>query len=204
MKRQIPIILTAIIMLGFMPSCTTPQQPKNEETMTTELTPFDVQQEFAKNGFNWFTENLILCSGDTAASNAMTIGWGGIGNYLGHERPAVTVYVAPARYTWQFMERYPRFTIMQFDDPEVAKYMGSHSGRDGDKAAALGLHVAFTEHGTPYYEEATTVIECETMTAWHQTEADFRNDTPRQWYNGFEAGIHTVYIGEVIGAWRRQ
>ena len=204
MKRQIPIILTAIIMLGFMPSCTTPQQPKNEETMTTELTPFDVQQEFAKNGFNWFTENLILCSGDTAASNAMTIGWGGIGNYLGHERPAVTVYVAPARYTWQFMERYPRFTIMQFDDPEVAKYMGSHSGRDGDKAAALGLHVAYTEHGTPYYEEATTVIECETMTAWHQTEADFRNDTPRQWYNGFEAGIHTVYIGEVIGAWCRQ
>ena len=204
MKRQIPIILTAIIMLGFMPSCTTPQQPKNEETMTTELTPFDVQQEFAKNGFNWFTENLILCSGDTAASNAMTIGWGGIGNYLGHERPSVTVYVAPARYTWQFMERYPRFTIMQFDDPEVAKYMGSHSGRDGDKAAALGLHVAYTEHGTPYYEEATTVIECETMTAWHQTEADFRNDTPRQWYNGFEAGIHTVYIGEVIGAWRRQ
>ncbi len=204
MKRQIPIILTAIIMLGFMPSCTTPQQPKNEETMTTELTPFDVQQEFAKNGFNWFTENLILCSGDTASSNAMTIGWGGIGNYLGHERPAVTVYVAPARYTWQFMERYPRFTIMQFDDPEVAKYMGSHSGRDGDKAAALGLHVAYTEHGTPYYEEATTVIECENMTAWHQTEADFRNDTPRQWYNGFEAGIHTVYIGEVIGAWRRQ
>ena len=204
MKSQIPIILTAIIMLGFMPSCTTPQQPKNEETMTTELTPFDVQQEFAKNGFNWFTENLILCSGDTAASNAMTIGWGGIGNYLGHERPAVTVYVAPARYTWQFMERYPRFTIMQFDDPEVAKYMGSHSGRDGDKAAALGLHVAYTEHGTPYYEEATTVIECETMTAWHHTEADFRNDTPRQWYNGFEAGIHTVYIGEVIGAWRRQ
>ena len=204
MKRQTPIILTAIIMLGFMPSCTTPQQPKNEETMTTELTPFDVQQEFAKNGFNWFTENLILCSGDTAAINAMTIGWGGIGNYLGHERPAVTVYVAPARYTWQFMERYPRFTIMQFDDPEVAKYMGSHSGRDGDKAAALGLHVAYTEHGTPYYEEATTVIECETMTAWHQTESDFRNDTPRQWYNGFEAGIHTIYIGEVIGAWRRQ
>ena len=203
MKRQIPIILTAIIMLGFMPSCTTPQQPKNEETMTTALTPFDVQQEFAKNGFNWFTENLILCSGDTAASNAMTIGWGGIGNYLGHERPAVTVYVAPARYTWQFMERYPRFTIMQFDDPEVAKYMGSHSGRDGDKAAALGLHVAYTEHGTPYYEEATTVIECETMTAWHQTEADFRNNTPKEFYDGFEAGVHTVYIGEVIAAWRR-
>ena len=131
MKRQIPIILAAVIILWLMPSCTTPQQPKSKETMTTELIPLDVQQEFAKNGFTWFTENLILCSGDTTESNAMTIGWGGIGNYLGHERPAVTVYVAPARYTWQFMERHPRFTVMQFDNPEVAKYMGSHSGRDG-------------------------------------------------------------------------
>ena len=203
MKRQIPIILAAVIILWLMPSCTTPQQPKNEETMTTELIPLDVQQEFAKNGFTWFTENLILCSGDTTESNAMTIGWGGIGNYLGHERPAVTVYVAPARYTWQFMERHPRFTVMQFDDPEVAKYMGSHSGRDGDKAAALGLHVAYTPSGTPYYTEAKTVIECEIITAFHQEAKDFRNDTPRNFYDKFNAGIHSVYIGEIIGAWKK-
>ena len=168
-----------------------------------ELTTFDVQKEFEKNGFNWFTENLIVCSGDTTVNNAMTIGWGGIGNYLGHNRPTVTVYVAPGRYTWAFMEKYPRFTIMQFDDPKVWQYMGKYSGRDGDKAAALGLHVAYTEHGTPYYEEANLVIECETMSAWHQTEQDFRNDTPKKWYDGFEAGIHTVYVGEVIGAWKR-
>ena len=203
-KKTTIIIAAAVCTLGILVLCTAPQKQKRENTMTTCLKPLDVQKEFSQNGFTWFTENLILCCGDTTESNAMTIGWGGIGNYLGHDRPAVTVYVAPARYTWQFMERYPRFTVMQFDDPEIAKYMGSHSGRDGDKAAALGLHVAYTEHGTPYYEEATTVIECETMTAWHQTEADFRNDTPRQWYNGFEAGIHTVYIGEVLGAWCRQ
>ena len=169
-----------------------------------ELTAFDVQTTFEKNGFSWFTENLLVCSGDTTQSNAMTIGWGGIGNYLGHNRPAVTVYVAPGRYTWEFMEKYPRFTIMQFDDPKVWQYMGSNSGRDGDKAAALGLHVAYTEHGTPYYEEASLVIECETMSVWHQTEQDFRNDTPKKWYESFDAGIHTVYVGEVIGAWRRQ
>ena len=170
---------------------------------SNELTAFDVQEAFEKNGFTWFTENLILCSGDTIRNNAMTIGWGGIGNYLGHNRPAVTVYVAPGRYTWEFMEKYPRFTIMQFDDPSIWQYMGKYSGRDGDKAAALGLHVVYTEHGTPYYEEASMVIECETMTAWHQTEQDFRNDTPKQWYEGFDAGIHTIYIGEVIGAWKR-
>ena len=178
-------------------------QEQQESTMNTELKPFDVQKDFADNGFTFFTQNPVLCSGDTTESNAMTIGWGGIGNYLGHNRPVVTVYVAPARYTYQFLERHPRFTIMLFDNDEVWQYIGRYSGRDGDKAAALGLHVAYTEHGTPYYEEAKTVIECEIMTAWHQTENDFRNATPKEWYDGFEAGIHTVYIGEVIGAWKR-
>lgn len=170
---------------------------------TTDFKAFDVQKKFQKNGFTWFTENLILCSGDTTTNNAMTIGWGGIGNYLGHKRPAITVYVAPARFTYEFMEKYPRFTIMQFDAPKVWQYMGEHSGRDGDKAAALGLHVAYTENGTPYYEEASVVIECETMTAWHQTEKDFRNGTPKDFYENFPAGVHTVYIGEVVGAWKK-
>ena len=205
MKKKAPVIIAAAVcLLGILTLCTALQKQKSENTMTTGLKPIDVQKEFSQNGFTWFTENLILCCGDTSASNAMTIGWGGIGNYLGHNRPAVTVYVAPARYTWQFMESYPRFTVMQFDDPKIARYMGSHSGRDGEKAASLGLHVAYTKHGTPYYEEASAVIECETMTAWHQTEADFRSETPRRWYKGFEAGIHTIYIGEVLGAWRRQ
>jgi len=37
----------------------------------------------------------------------------------------------------------------------------------------------------------------------YQTEQDFRNDTPKKWYDGFDAGIHMVYVGEVIGAWKR-
>ena len=205
MKKVVNSILMAA-MLCVLAQCT----PKQEESQNlTDMkqeavfAPFDVQQDFADNGFTFFTKNLILCVGDSTENNAMTIGWGAIGNYLGHDRPAVTVYVAPARYTWEFMERHKRFTVMAFDDAEVAKYMGSHSGRDGDKAAALGLHVAYTPGGTPYYEEASMVIECETMTAWHQTAQDFRNDTPKQWYDGFEAGIHTVYIGEVVGAWKK-
>ena len=201
--KQLLFSILCITLIG----CNTTQQEESNNTETnkanTELTAFNVQETFEKNGFTWFTENLILCSGDTTESNAMTIGWGSIGNYIGHDRPTVTVYVAPARYTYKFMEKYPRFTIMQFDDPAIWKYMGTKSGRDGDKAAALNLHVAYTEHGTPYYEEASMVIECETMTAWHQTEKDFRNNTPKEWYSNFDAGIHTIYIGEIIGAWKR-
>ena len=163
----------------------------------------NLQDEFADNAFTFFTQAPILLSGDKTASNAMTIGWGSMGNYLGYKRPTVTVYVAPGRYTYQFMERYPRFTIMEFDNPDVARYMGSHSGRDGDKAAALGLHVAYTPNGTPYYTEANTVIECEIITSFHQDESNFRNETPRNFYKNFEAGIHAIYIGEVIGAWKK-
>ncbi len=203
--RKTVFALLVVALVAMMAGCGDNQKQDNQQetAMNSELKAFDVRSDFADNGFTFFTKNLVLCCGDSTESNAMTIGWGGIGNYLGHERAAVTVYVAPARYTYEFMERHPRFTIMEFDDPEVWKYMGKNSGRDGDKAAALGLHVAYTEHGTPYYEEAKTVIECETMTAWHQTEQDFRNATPKEWYDGFEAGIHAVYIGEVIGAWRR-
>jgi len=163
----------------------------------------NLKEEFTDNAFTFFSRAPILLSGDKTSHNAMTIGWGSLGNYLGYNRLTVSVYVAPARYTYEFMERYPRFTIMEFDDEQVARYMGSHSGRDGDKAAALGLHVAYTPSGTPYYTEALTVIECEIITAFHQKEQDFRNDTPRNFYDGFGAGIHAVYIGEIIGAWKK-
>ncbi len=163
----------------------------------------NLKEGFGDNAFTFFSRAPILLSGDKTAHNAMTIGWGSLGNYLGYDRLTVTVYVAPARYTYQFMEQYPRFTVMEFDDPTIARYMGSHSGRDGDKAAALGLHVAYTPSGTPYYTEAKTVIECEIITALHQQEADFRSDAPARFYDGFGAGIHTVYIGEIIGAWKK-
>ena len=111
---------------------------------------------------------------------------------------------------WKMDSKYGRqFSVESFEETlpatvlGIEKYLGSHSGRDGDKASALGLHVAYTEHGTPYYSEADLVIECETITALHQTPADFRNDTPKKWYADFSAGVHTLYIGEVIGAWKQ-
>ena len=143
MRKTVFTLLVAALV-ALMAGCGDNQKQDNQQetAMNSELKAFDVRSDFADNGFTFFTKNLVLCCGDSTESNAMTIGWGGIGNYLGHERAAVTVYVAPARYTYEFMERHPRFTIMEFDDPEVWKYMGKNSGRDGDKAAALGLHVA--------------------------------------------------------------
>ena len=163
----------------------------------------EVLDSFEINPFTYFVDAPILAAGDKDSYNAMTIGWGGMGTLWGRNRPVVTVYVAPKRFTHQFMEKSRYFTVMQFSDINVVQYMGKHSGRDGDKAKALGLHVAYTKNGTPYFKEADAVIECEIMYAAPFEEKNFRNDVPKKTYSNFPAGIHLMYIGEVVSAWKK-
>lgn len=162
-----------------------------------------VEQDFTENGFNWYRHALLLAAGDEQQSNAMTIGWGGIGTLW--RKTAVTVYVAQMRYTKQFMDNSQYFTVMAFGErkEEILEYMGSKSGRDGDKARALNLHTAYTENGTPYYVEADMVLECRTMYAAPFDPQYFKDDVPKQMYANFPAGLHTMYIGEVVNAWKK-
>ena len=175
----------------------------------------DVRKEFSENAFSWFHEGELLAAGDKEKSNAMTIGWGGIGTLWG--RTALTVYVAEKRYTKEFIDKSEYFTVMAFDveHSNVLRYMGTKSGRDGDrsatqgdacpdkKAAALGLHTAYTSNGTPYYTEAEMVIECKIMYAAPFDPQYFKSDAPKRMYANFPAGIHSMYIGEVVNAWRK-
>lgn len=164
----------------------------------------DVKEDFAENGFKWFHDAEVLAAGNKDKHNAMTIGWGGIGTLWGHT--SLTVYVAEKRHTKQFMDENAYFTVMTFGERhrEIIGYMGSKSGRDGDKAAALGLHTAYTKNGTPYYMEADMVIECKTMYAAPFDPQNFKSDVPKKQYANFPAGLHTMYIGEVVNAWKKQ
>lgn len=166
---------------------------------------FTVTEDFLLNPFNYFSQpgGMLVCAGNKEKSNAMTIGWGALGNLWGHSTSTVTVYVAEKRFTRQFMEDNEYFTIMTFKDRDVLRYMGTKSGRDGDKAAALGLHVAYTENGTPYYQEAECVIECKTMYSQEFDPKHFRDDVPRDFYNGFSAGFHAFYIGKIVKALKK-
>jgi len=156
MKRLIHTILVALCVLA--PATATAQTEHGFKAIT-------VESDFTDNGFNWFRHALLLAAGDSLRSNAMTIGWGGIGTLW--RKTAVTVYVAERRYTKQLMDNARYFTVMAFDDrkDEILEYMGTYSGRDGDKARALNLHTAFTANGTPYYVEAAMVLECRTTYA---------------------------------------
>lgn len=169
--------------------------------------PFDIDKDWDENPFTWFKgQGLLLAVGDSVKNNAMTIGWGSLGN-LWKEIGAntVTVYVAEERYTYQFMEENRYFTVMAFDkdDARILGYMGTHSGRDGDKAAHLGLHTLYTEHGTPYYEEASIVLECEIIYKAPFLKEGMCEDA-QKFYEGFSAGVHHMYIGNVINAMKKE
>lgn len=69
-------------------------------------------------------------------------------------------------------------------------------------------------NGTPYYTEASMVIECKIMYAAPFDPQYFKSDAPKKMYarsaegrsqgENFPAGIHTMYIGEVINAWKKE
>ena len=209
--------LILLYMICLMSACKSNSQ--NEENQEkefsggTQLAPigefeeFNVVDEWDENPFDWFKgQGLLLAVGTPEHNNAMTIGWGSLGNVWSKIGPAtVTVYVAEGRYTYEFMEKYDYFTVMAFDeeDSRILGYMGTHSGRDGDKAAYLGLHPLYTENGTPYYAEATIVLECRTI-----YKAPFLKEgmceEVKKFYENFDAGVHHMYIGNVIKALKRK
>ena len=210
-KSTVITALVAILTMAVTPAFA--QEEDNGEHQLSGFKKFNVREDFTENGFQWFLDEPsgkaerhnaeLLAAGDKEKSNAMTIGWGGIGTLWG--RTALTVYVAEKRYTKEFLDKAKYFTVMAFDveQSKVLNYMGTKSGRDGDKAQALGLHTAYTANGTPYYTEATMVIECKIMYAAPFDPQYFKSDAPKKMYANFPAGIHSMYIGEVVNAWKK-
>jgi hypothetical protein len=96
---------------------------------------------FTSIGSDW----MLVTAGGRDGWNTMTAAWGGVGFIW--RTPAVFVFVRYSRYTYEFMEQNPYFTL-SFFGPEWKKaldYCGSHSGRDVDKAEETGLTPLFLD-----------------------------------------------------------
>ena len=106
----------------------------NYGVIMTNLVQIDPKDFCAKPHFLFDRQRLLLTAGDFAnkSYNTMTIGWGSIGTMW--NKPYDSVVVRPTRYTYQFMEKYPDFTLTAFskDYQKDLSYLGSHSGRDCD------------------------------------------------------------------------
>ena len=150
----------------------------------------------------------ILTAGDKNHYNSMAIGWGTIGNAFA--KPIFTVFVKPERYTYQFMEKTDIFTVSYIDEKLYNKFIpyGTQSGKDINKEEVSGTNIKFLDDGGITFEEAVEVYVCKLIAKLHPTEKDVHQDVI-DLYNSkldvyFSTNPHGIYIGEIIGHYKRE
>ncbi len=149
--------------------------------------------------FNDFRKMALVTAGNPRDFNTMTIGWGGLGTIWG--KPVCTVYVRKSRYTYEYLEKNEYFTVSFFDsDREALIYLGSHSGRDGDKVKASGLTPMSVEHGVAF-REASATLTCKKLYKQLMDAEAIPQDIRDRFYSGEDEGnMHYMFIGEVVHA----
>ena len=131
--------------------------------------------------------------------NTMTCSWGHVGAIWDHGKglPTAICYVRPQRYTKEFLDRENLYTLTFFKGrkKELA-YLGTHSGRNEDKIAKVGLTPAFGE-GYTYFDEARIVLVCRKLYCSALKEDGFI-DKKIMKDNYPDRDFHDLYIGEIV------
>lgn len=138
---------------------------------------------------------MLITAGDAEQFNTMTASWGGLG-VLFHKNVA-TIYVRPQRYTFDFLERYPDFSLSFFtmEHRPALQLLGSKSGRDGDKIAESGLTPLSPDQSAPYFEEAELVFRCRKLYCQDLDPAHFLDPSLHSFFENHD--YHRMYIGEI-------
>jgi len=142
---------------------------------------------------------LVTAGNKDRGYNTMTASWGHLGSLWGNGggAPTVVVYIRPQRYTKKFIDREEYFTLSFF--PQMYKremtYIGSHSGRDEDKIAKVGLTPVFDLQST-WFEEAKLVFKCRKLYHAPLLAGGFVDpNIVRENYP--EGDFHEMYIGKI-------
>lgn len=147
--------------------------------------------------FKKFHQQLgILTCGELQDFRCMTIGWGMMGNVWGHPGSALTVYVHPSRYTYEYLQEKDYFSVCFLPEQyhEDAIILGTNSGRDGNKIAMTGLTPVEIEHGVGFEQSELTFV-CRKIYA-QQFEI---NSVPANVREGIYSKMepHYMFIGAV-------
>lgn len=145
---------------------------------------------------------LITAGTKERGYNTMTASWGHMGGIWGenHGMPTTVIYVRPQRYTKQFLDREELYTLSFFteDYREALAYLGSHSGRDGDKVSAAGLTPVFGQ-GYTTFEQARLTLVCRKLYRAPLLEEGFIDRSIVE-ENYKARDFHDLYVGEVLKA----
>lgn len=150
--------------------------------------------------FNDLDKNYaLLTAGSKDDFNTMTISWGGFGTIW--NKPVVTVYVKPIRYTYKFMENSDYFTVSFYDDKYKKDLLtlGTKSGRDSDKISLTSLNPLYLDNSVSF-EEANVTLVCKKIYYQDLNLELIKENLSNDIYNRFygEDPVHRMYIGEVV------
>ena len=150
-----------------------------------------------KNTFSMIGDQWMLITAEKdGKANTMTASWGGLGVFCGKD--VAFTFIRPQRYTKEFVDASETFSLSFLPEEfkEKLGYLGKVSGRDEDKIKNSNLTVSHFE-GTPYFEEAETVIICKKMCEIDMQETDFtQKQMCDKWFSAKD--FHTLYISEII------
>ncbi|WP_039856583.1 flavin reductase [Peptoniphilus sp. oral taxon 386] len=136
--------------------------------------------------FEMFNKDwALVTAGNKSDYNSCTVSWGSLGNiwnHVGKNRPIVTVYIHPARYTGELLKKYDMFTVSFYgkEYKRALVYMGSHSGYNENKVMGAGLTPVAVGEGITY-EEAKLTLLCRKL-YMHQFTKDDLADEIKEYY----------------------
>ena len=145
-------------------------------------------------GNDWM---LVTAGDEQSGCNTMTVSWGHLGCLWGHNDPTAVIYIRQSRFTKQFVDAEPFFTLSVMDSSfkKQMAYLGSTSGRDEDKIAKAGLTPVFADNSV-YFKEAKMVLVCKKMYAQELSKDGFcYQETLDQCYP--QGDFHTMYVGKI-------
>ncbi len=130
--------------------------------------------------------------------NTMTASWGHLGCLW--SLPTSVIYVRPQRYTKGFVDREEYYSLCFF--PEAYRkqlgYLGSHSGREGDKVAAVGL-TPVSDENTTWFTEASLVLICRKLYRAPVLEEGFLDKALMDKCYP-DKDFHDLYVGQIVKA----
>ncbi len=145
-------------------------------------------------------EWMLITAGISGDFNTMTAAWGGLG-YLWN-MPVAFIFVRPQRYTFEFTEKYPTFSLSFFEKKHrgILNFCGKYSGRDFDKIKETGLRSFESPDGNMIYEQAKLNIECTKLYADDIKESQFvLPEVDHKIYP--QKDYHRFYIGKIDHLW---
>ena len=157
-----------------------------------EIKPSDLNESaFKLIGDDW----MLITAAKEGKVNTMTASWGGLGVLW--NKNVVYVFVRPQRYTKEFIDASPTFSLTFFDKDykKDLRYLGTVSGRNEDKLSKTNLNVTYFED-TPGFKEAKLTIICKKLYAQNLDPNCFIDKSlDNKCYPNKD--YHTVYVAEV-------